>query len=86
MRFMIRVLIWSLIVGLVLAWLGWTPAELLDHALDLLGRVPDWLADIFGWAWPYVRQGAVIVVPVAAILLLVRIVRGNRRGDKPGRQ
>lgn len=75
MRLVIRILIWSLLVGLLLAWLGWTPDDLLRHALDLLEQVPGWLADIFGWAWPYVRQGAMIVLPVAAVLLLLRMIR-----------
>lgn len=83
MRFVIRILIWSLLVGLVLAWMGWTPTDLLRHVLALLEKLPDWLADIFGWAWPYVRQGAIIVVPVAAILLLLRVIR-RRSGGGPG--
>ncbi|MFY8095287.1 MAG: hypothetical protein ACOVN0_17540 [Niveispirillum sp.] len=84
MRFVIRVLIWSLLVGMVLAWLGWTPGDMLRHAIRLLEQVPDGLAGVFGWAWPYVRQGAMIVVPVAAILLLLRLLRRPRGGGRPG--
>ncbi|MBP7336413.1 hypothetical protein [Niveispirillum sp.] len=84
MRFVIQLLIWSLLVGLVLAWLGWTPGELLHHVLDLLEQVPEWLADIFGWAWPYVRQGAIIVVPIAAILLVLRLIRRRPGSNRPG--
>ncbi|OYQ32974.1 hypothetical protein CHU95_19340 [Niveispirillum lacus] len=83
MRFLIRILIWSLAVGLVLAWLGWTPGDLLRHALAVLGQVPDALADLFGWAWPYMRQGAIIVVPVALILLLLRVMRAPRSRNRP---
>lgn len=71
MRFVIRILIWSLLVGVVLAWLGWTPAELLAHMVGLAGQV-------IGWSWPYVKQGAVIVVPLALIGLLVELVRRRR--------
>ncbi|MFV3128567.1 hypothetical protein [Niveispirillum sp. KHB5.9] len=84
MRIVIRILFWSLIVGLVLAWLGWTPGELLGHVFALLARLPEWLADIFGWAWPYMREGAIIVVPVALILLLLAALK-RRRGDGQGR-
>lgn len=84
MRFVIRILFWSLIVGLVLAWLGWTPGDLLGRVLALLARLPEWFADIFGWAWPYMREGAVIVVPVAVIVLLMAAIR-RRRGDGQGR-
>lgn len=84
MRVLIRILFWSLIVGLVLAWLGWSASDLVDHVLAVLARLPDWLAEIFGWAWPYIRQGAVIVIPVAIILLLLRALR-RRRGDSAGR-
>ena len=71
MRFVIRILIWSLLVGLVLAWLGWTPAEMLSRTVGLVGQ-------IIGWSWPYVKQGAVIVVPMALIGVLLELLRRHR--------
>lgn len=79
MRFVIRILIWSLLVGLVLAWLGWTPAELVGRLWGLLGHLPAWVFGIADWAWPYIRQGAVIVVPLALIGLLLEMRRRRRR-------
>jgi hypothetical protein len=67
----------------VLAWLGWTPGDLLAHGLMMAGDLLVWLRDFFGWAWTYIRQGAVIVVPVAVIILVMRLLR-HRRGPMDG--
>lgn len=80
MRFVIRILIWSLVVGLVLAWLGWTPAELIGWLWHLLGHLPTWVLGVADWAWPYVKQGAIIVVPLALIGLVLEL-RRRRRPD-----
>lgn len=83
MRTIVKIVIWSLLVGLVLTWMGWTPGDLIHQGLALLRVLPEWFRDILGWAWPYIRQGAVIVVPVAIILILtgrLRQRRGNGRG------
>lgn len=80
MRFVIRILIWSLVVGLVLAWLGWTPAELIGWLWHQLGHLPAWVFGFADWAWPYVKQGAIIVVPLALIGLVLEL-RRRRRPD-----
>lgn len=85
MRIIIRILIWSLLVGLLLTWLDWTPQELLAEIWSALRALPEWAAAIFGWAWPYIRQGAIIVVPVAVIVLIMRGVRGRRGPVDPQR-
>jgi hypothetical protein len=82
MRFMIRILIWSLLVGLVLAWLGWTPADLIGRLWGLVAHLPGWLLGFADWAWPYISQGAVIVVPLALIGLLLEMRRRRRRTDQ----
>lgn len=79
MRFLINILIWSLLVGLLLAWLGMNPVDLLRDSVALLAELPEFLADLFGWAWPYIVTGAVIVVPLALLGLLFRLLRGRRR-------
>lgn len=81
MRILVKILIWSLLVGLALTWLGWTPADLLAHVWGLLGLLPAWVAGMAAWAWPYIRQGAVIVVPVAVVVLLLTAFRRHRGGD-----
>lgn len=85
MRLILSLLFWSLVVGLLMAWLGWSPADLLDHALDLLRTLADGLDGLFGWTWPYISQGAIVVLPVAGIWLLMRLLRrrpGGRRDPR----
>jgi hypothetical protein len=82
MRLIVNILIWSLLVGLLLAWLHIDPFDLLRDSLHFLGRLPAILANLLGWAWPYVAAGAVIVVPIALIGLLPRLWRRSRRDDR----
>lgn len=82
MRLIVNILIWSLLVGLLLAWLRIDPVDLLRDGLHLLAALPRMLADMLGWAWPYVATGAVIVVPIALIGLLPRLWRRSRRDDR----
>lgn len=80
MRLLINVLIWSLLVGLLLAWLRVSPVELLEATADFLAGVPAFLADLFGWAWPYIVTGAVIVVPITVLMLILRLFSKRRQG------
>ncbi len=78
MKLIVNILIWSLLVGLLLAWLRIDPYDLLRGALHSAAALPEMLADLFGWAWPYVATGAVIVVPIAVISMLPRLWRRRR--------
>ena len=67
----LKLAIYSLVVGLVLAWLDWTPGDLWF-----------WASDTVRWAWgqlgslgEYMMIGAVVVVP---LFLVSRIL--SRRG------
>lgn len=82
MRLVVNILIWSLLVGLLLAWLRIDPFDLLRGAVDAVAALPEMLANLFGWAWPYVATGAIIVVPIALIGLVPRLWR--RRGSSSG--
>jgi hypothetical protein len=82
MRLIFNILVWSLLVGLLLAWLHIDPFDLLRDGLRFLAALPRLLADMLGWAWPYVATGAVIVVPIAVISLLPRFWRRSRRDDR----
>ena len=67
----LKLAIYSLLVGLVLAWLDWTPRDLWF-----------WASDTVRWAWAelgslgeYMAIGAVVVVP----LFIVSRILSRRR-------
>ncbi|WAJ30376.1 DUF6460 domain-containing protein [Antarcticirhabdus aurantiaca] len=74
---LIRLVILSVVVGFILAWLDIRPMELVD-----------WIVGLFEWAWTsifgslnravdYFLLGAVIVVP---LFLLSRLLKTANRG------
>jgi H+/Cl- antiporter ClcA len=71
----IRFLIFCLVVGLVLVWLGVTP----EGFWRWLGGLAQWVWDVAvsltGWAAPYVLIGAAIVVPIAILRFFYRRLR-----------
>ena len=71
----IRLVLLSIVVGLVLSWLDWSPREILA-----------WVTDFFRWAWfqlfgsldralDYLILGAVIVIPLFLLSRLLKIGR-----------
>ncbi len=73
----VKLVIASLCVGLILAWLDTDPLQLLGWARgkleSLLGDAADWVQ----WSLKYVFIGAVIVVPIWLINYLWRAARGK---------
>jgi sulfite exporter TauE/SafE len=72
---LVRLLLWSLAVGLVLALLDLSPRELLVWARDTAGGLVAELELYTGRAVSYVLLGAVIVVPIWAVTYLWRALR-----------
>ena len=72
MGFVLRVLGVCLIVGLALSFLGIDPVEMIRDTPRAIARVFGVGVDAVMWAVPYVLTGAVIVVPVAALILVRR--------------
>jgi hypothetical protein len=73
----VRVLLLCFVVGLILAFLDVDPRNLF-HDLIRLGReLFDMSIDFVNWAGKYVWMGAVVVVPVWAVVLLYRYLRGR---------
>ncbi|ACI98560.1 hypothetical protein [Rhodospirillum centenum] len=79
MRFVVNVLVACLVVGLLLTWLGIDPVALLNGAWAAVQDAPRAIADAAGWAVPYILTGAIVVVPVAAVALVLRLIRQRRR-------
>lgn len=59
-----RLIVLSIVVGIVLALLGLSPFELLDSFRIAILRIYHMGFDAFGWLFQYFLLGAVIVVPL----------------------
>jgi Domain of unknown function (DUF6460) len=76
---LIRLIILSLVVGVLLAALGFSPFDIIESIRELIARLYD-----LGWtavekAGRYFLLGAVIVFPVWFVARLVKTLgRGNR--------
>lgn len=67
-RTVIKLLVLSLVVGVVMRWLNVTPWSLVENFGDTVERLFGWGRRFVAWAVDYVLVGAVIVVPLWLIL------------------
>lgn len=70
-----RLVLLSILVGVVLAALGLDPLNILESIRALIENIWSLGFDAVRWVWRYFVLGAVIVVP---IWLLLRLTRGTR--------
>ncbi len=71
----VKLIILSLIVGLLLHWFDVSPQDLLRKIFGNIDAIAKWGVDAFGSAASYILLGAVIVVPIWAILFALRWMR-----------
>jgi H+/Cl- antiporter ClcA len=71
---LIRLVLLSIVVGIVFSALGITPFNLLERLNQLARNLVELSADTLRWALGYFLLGAVIVFPV---WFLVRLFRGR---------
>ncbi|MFC4346778.1 DUF6460 domain-containing protein [Kordiimonas lipolytica] len=69
----IKLLIWSFLVGLLLYWLEWSPGDVYGWIANKVATLWDWLV---GSGLQYVLLGATIVVPIYFIMQF----KNRRRG------
>ncbi|MCP3053557.1 DUF6460 domain-containing protein [Aurantimonas sp. LRZ36] len=71
----VKLVLLSIVVGVILSWLSWSPADIVDWVVGLF----DWLwVSVFGSlerAVDYFILGAAIVVPIFIISRLLAIGR-----------
>jgi hypothetical protein len=76
----VKIVVWSLVVGLTLALLNVSPREMLASiggtAQDIFGV----FVDLFQWALEYILLGAVVVLPIWAVIWAYRFARGKKGG------
>ncbi len=74
---LLRLVVLSLVVGIVLSALGVTPFEILDRLEVFVRRIWNMGFGAIGWVWNYFLVGAVVVIPIWIILRLLNIGRGR---------
>lgn len=72
-----RLVLLSILVGVVLAALGFDPWNLVLSIRILIERVWNMGFDAIEWVWRYFLLGAVIVVPIWLVMRLINAPRGR---------
>jgi hypothetical protein len=72
-----RLVLLSILVGVILEALGFDPWNILESLQRLLQRIWDLGFDAVRYLWRYLLLGAVIVVPIWLIARLARTPRGK---------
>jgi len=68
----VRLVLLSILVGVILTALGLDPRDILRSIQDLITRIWDMGFDAVRWLWRYFLLGAVLVVPIWFIVRLVK--------------
>jgi hypothetical protein len=72
-----RLVLLSILVGVILEALGFDPFDILESVQRLIRHIWDLGFDAVRYVWRYLVLGAVIVVP---IWLIMRLAQAPRRG------
>ena len=72
-----RLILLSVLVGVILRVLGLDPFNILRSIEDLIRYVWDMGFDALVWLWRYFLLGAVIVLPIWLIVRLMRAPKGR---------
>lgn len=72
-----RLVVLSVVVGVVLALLGLSPLELIDSVRQAIMHVYQMGFDAFGWLFRYFLLGAVIVVPLWLLGRFWHLMKGS---------
>ena len=76
-RLLLRLVILSLVVGVVLAALGVEPYDIVASALRFVDRIWSMGFDAIDRIWRYFLLGAVVVIPVWLVLRLLNVGRNR---------
>jgi hypothetical protein len=68
----VRLILLSILVGVVMAALGFDPTNIIPSIERLISHVWNMGWDAITWAWRYFLLGAILVVPIWFIVRLVR--------------
>jgi len=73
----VRLILVSILVGVVLSALGLNPFDILNSVERLIRSIWNMGFDAVRWLWGYFLLGAVLVIPIWIILRLVNAPRGR---------
>ena len=74
---LLRLMVLSLVVGIVLSALDLHPLQLLENFWSLLERIYLMGFDAIGWALEYFVLGALIVFPIWIVMRVLKIGRNE---------
>jgi hypothetical protein len=72
-----RLVLVSILVGVILAALGFDPWNIVQSIRALLQHFWDMGFDAVRWLWRYFLLGAVIVIPIWVIMRMINAPRGR---------
>ncbi len=72
-----RLILLSILVGVILKVLGLDPFNILRSIEDLIRLLRDMGWDAVVWLWRYFLLGAVVVLPIWLIVRLIRAPKGG---------
>jgi hypothetical protein len=72
-----RLLLVSILVGVILHALGLNPFDIVDSIEQLIQSIWNLGFDAFRWLWRYFLLGAVVVIPIWLVMRLVNAPRGK---------
>lgn len=78
-----KLIIASLVVGLLLSFFEIDPAELIRNVPETIGKILDAIWSVIEWGIKYIILGAIIVVPVWLLFNLGDIwkkIKGRKQG------
>src|SRR3954453_23226768 len=85
---MFRLLLLSILIGVILGVLGLDPWNVIDSLRRLVLRIWDMGFDAVRWLWRYLLLGAALVVPIWLGARLMRLAKGRSSAstDRPMEQ
>jgi hypothetical protein len=74
-RWILKIAIWCLIVGVVLSALGVTPGDFWNSLWRVAQDLYQWGASVFGGLWDYILIGAAVVVPIVVVRFVWQMIK-----------
>jgi hypothetical protein len=78
---LVRLVVLSLIVGVLLAALGFSPFDIIDSLRQLIARIYDMGVATIEKAGRYFLLGAVIVFPIWVVARVLKVMGRGSKGD-----